>query len=278
MSGEFRKVSVFQEEILGFYKSNKRFLAWRETTSVYEVAVSEFMLQQTQVSRVQEKYVSFLQRFPSAQDLAGASQKDVLLAWQGLGYNRRALWLQGLASFLVTNPAPTYEELLSVKGVGSYTAAAICSFAYNQDIVVSDVNVSRVFTRFFGGDDKELLQEALPQGKSRDWYNALMDFGSLVCTKKRPSCSSCPLASSCYALKNDSFSEEKSSSQKRFVGSLRWHRGEILKALLKQPRTQEQLWYYLDEKYRDTALLSLALDQYVEEGFVRRDDGLFVVA
>ena len=278
MSEGFRKVSVFRSAILQFYQESARSLPWRDTSDVYEVAVSEFMLQQTQVSRVLEKYPLFLGRFPTAASLAQASQKEVLLAWQGLGYNRRALWLQGLASFLVDHPRPSYEELLSVKGVGFYTAAAICSFAYNEDVVVSDVNVSRVFKRFFGEDSEELLREALPSSCSRVWHNALMDFGSSICTKRSPSCESCPLVDSCYAYQNDTFSEEKSSSQPRFAGSVRWHRGQIIKAVLKKPRTQEQLWYFLDGSLRDKDKFLLALEQYVDEGFLREEKGLFVIA
>lgn len=277
MSDISRKISGFRAVILNFYQEHGRSLAWRQTSDVYEVAVSEFMLQQTQVSRVQDKYASFLSRFPTAHSLASASQKDVLVAWQGLGYNRRALWLQGLAQFLTSNPSPSYDELLSVKGVGPYTAAAICSFANNDDVAAIDVNISRIFDRYFNRSDKEFISQVLPASRSRDWHNALMDFGSLVCTKRSPSCDSCPLAQSCHAYQNNTFSKEKSSSQPRFEGSVRWHRGQVLKALLKNSRTKEQLWYFLDEKYRDHNKFETALEQYLDEEFIVEDNDLFVI-
>lgn len=277
MSGTTRKISRFQEAILKYFQDHKRDLAFRQTTNLYEVAVSEFMLQQTQVSRVITKYEEFLDQFPTPNDLASASQAKVLSAWQGLGYNRRALWLKGLAEFLVKNPTPCYDELLTVKGVGSYTAAAILSFSQNADIAAIDVNISRIFDRYFGGVSDEFISQSLPEGRSREWHNALMDFGSDICTKRSPSCTDCPLSADCYAYQNDTFSQEKTTTQKKFVGSVRWHRGQILKALLEKPRTKEQLWYVLDQKHRDKNKFDTAIAQYLQEEFLVHRSGLFEV-
>ena len=270
-----QKVSEFQRQVLQFYEQHGRDLAWRETTSVYAIAVSELMLQQTQVSRVVEKYEEFLRAFPTPQALADASFKQVLLLWQGLGYNRRARYAQNVASLLVEVPAPSYEQLLAVKGVGPYTAAAICVFAYNADRAAIDVNVRRVHKRFFGSEATDaFIASCVPSGRSRDWHNALMDFGSLVCTKKSPSCEQCPLNARCWALAEDAFSQESSASQPRFKGSVRWHRGQVLKKCLDQPRGKEALWSSLDEQLRDRSCFSQALSGLVSEGFVRIEDAV----
>ena len=278
MSGDHQKVFDFQDVILSFYKQHGRTLPWRRTTDPYKVGVSELMLQQTQVSRVVDKYEEFLAAFPTAQVLAEASFADVLALWQGLGYNRRAHYAQNLAQLLVENPSPGYDELLCVKGVGSYTAAAICVFAYNEDRAAVDVNVRRVHQRFFGaGVSDAFIASCVPQSRSRDWHNALMDFGSLVCTKKNPSCNECPLRKQCFAYTNDSFAREPMSTQPRFLGSVRWHRGQILKALLVSSLTQEALWACLEESIREKEKFSLAIAQLQRERFIVFDDPLFVI-
>lgn len=270
MSGEDQKVSEFQQTILSFYAVHGRELPWRETTEVYPILVSELMLQQTQVSRVVEKYTAFLEAFPTPKALLDASFTDVLGLWQGLGYNRRAQYVQNAAQLLVDTPAPGYEELLAVTGVGPYTAAAVCVFAYNEDRSAVDVNVRRVHKRFFGREvDDSFIARCVPTGRSREWHNALMDFGSLVCTKKAPGCSECLLAGSCEAYATGSFVDEPTSSQPRFVGSVRWHRGRVLAYALKQPVSEEELWGLLDERYRDKKKFLEALKQLRKEGFIQ---------
>ena len=268
MSEPDRKVSDFQRLILSFYDQRGRSLPWRETTDIYRITVSELMLQQTQVARVKEKYREFLASFPTPQALASASQRDVVARWQGLGYNRRALYVHNAAQLLLNNSDPSYEELLEVKGIGPYTAAAIRVFARNEERAAIDVNIRRVHERFFGEVSDAFIESCVPVGRSRDWHNALMDFGSLLCTKRAPSCEECPLASECFALRNDTFSAEVTSSQPRFEGSVRWHRGRVLKRCLEEPRTQEQLFELLDERYRDRKKLVVAIKQLREEGFI----------
>lgn len=261
----------FRQTILSFYESKGRDLPWRRTDSAYEVLVSEMMLQQTQVDRVIPKYLAFLERFPTPQALVEAPLAEVLRAWQGLGYNRRAKYVQNAARLFVDNPTPAYDDLLSVKGIGPYTAAAVCAFAYNQDVEVADVNVRRVFKRFFGRDD--VIEDALPSGRARDWYNALMDFGSSICTKKNPSCEACPLAEKCYALHHDTFGQEKTKSQKRFEGSIRWHRGQILKAVLEGPVQRDALYHSLDTQHKDREKFEQAAEQLLEEEFLHTAGG-----
>lgn len=204
----------FSEILLGWYSSHQRDLPWRKTVDPYHIVVSEFMLQQTQVSRVIEKYHQFLTLFPTIQSLAAASTADVIKAWSGLGYNRRALLLHRFAQEVVTrynNRIPSDpEQLLLLPGVGPYLKGSIASFAFNLPEPAVDVNVRRIFYRYFYGKDqgkpvgkKEeaqlslLVREHIPDNKSAEFHNALMDFGSLVCTRDAPTCVSCPLRSSC---------------------------------------------------------------------------------
>ncbi len=239
----------FQQTLLTWYHAHKRDLPWRKTTDPYAILVSEMMLQQTQVDRVIPKYQAFLSRFPTMNALANASVGDVLTAWSGLGFNRRALHLHAIAktiSYLPRIPS----ELQQLKGIGDYTSKAVASFAFNYHAAVVDINVKRVYHRLFLGnvwkDDKEtrgkftvLAQEMLPE-ESRTWNNAIMDFGALLCTATNPLCGSCPFSSSCKA-----FTVAKDPAkiviiaakpQPSFVGSRRYYRGQLLK-LLKEKKS-----------------------------------------
>lgn len=143
----------FQKKIYDYYKKEKRLLPWRTTTNPYKILVSELMLQQTQSVRVVEKYKQFIKTFPSAVSLSNASTKEVVSLWQGLGYNRRALYLYRTAQ-IVTNELKgkfphTVEDLQKLPGVGPYTAAAIMAFSYNQPTVVIETNIRAVFIHFF---------------------------------------------------------------------------------------------------------------------------------
>ncbi len=204
----------FSDLLLQWYSVNKRDLPWRKTTDPYSIVVSEFMLQQTQVSRVIEKYREFLTQFPTIQSLAAASSGEVIKAWSGLGYNRRALLLHRFAQEVVTQyngiiPSSPIELRL-LPGAGAYMAGSIASFAFNLPVPAVDVNVRRIFCRYFNGKDQgapldkreeeklfSLVKDHIPENRSADFHNALMDFASLVCTRDASHCSSCPLRSSC---------------------------------------------------------------------------------
>ncbi|MBI2103185.1 A/G-specific adenine glycosylase [Candidatus Woesearchaeota archaeon] len=207
-------MSILSTALLEWYSVNKRDLPWRRTTDPYHVVVSEFMLQQTQVSRVVEKYHEFFLLFPTIQSLAAASPAEVIKAWSGLGYNRRALLLHRFVREVVEKRGGVIpsvpEELILLPGVGSYMAGSIASFAFNLPEPAVDVNVRRIFYRYVHGKDQgkplgrkeeeqlwTLVRGNIPKLKSSDFHNALMDFGSLVCTRDSPSCASCPLRSSC---------------------------------------------------------------------------------
>src|SRR3989344_778504 len=205
---------IFSEKLLSWYSQHKRDLPWRTNHSPYYILVSEFMLQQTQVPRVVEKFKEFLGRFPTFQDLAKASTAEVIESWSGLGYNRRALLLHKFAQEVCEKHdgeiPQRKEQLQELPGIGPYTTGAILSFAYNLPEPAIDVNVRRIYLRFFQGKDQglpmgkkeeqelyQLAKRSIPENKSKDFHSALMDFGSSVCTRNNPSCNQCPLQKSC---------------------------------------------------------------------------------
>lgn len=207
----------FQTKILDWFRVNKRDLPWRRTKDPYKILVSEVMLQQTQVSRGLVKYPEFLKHFPTLKSLADAPAREVLLAWQGMGYNRRALNLQKSAQKVMREfggkfPS-TAEEIRSLPGVGVATTGSLLAFAFGRDVSSLDINIKRVLHRFFAGSEfpdwsmkeKELAalgNAVVPKGRGPDWSQALMDFGSVVCTARRPLCEACPLRTRCLAYPN----------------------------------------------------------------------------
>ncbi len=205
----------FSSTILAWYSQYKRILPWRDNPTPYHVLVSEIMLQQTQVSRVIIKFKEFLDKFPTLAHLAQASPAEVIRAWSGLGYNRRALLLRAFAAEVMENHhgkiPSSRAELLKLPGIGDYTAGALLSFAYNLPEPAIDVNVRRIYQRYFHGRDQGLplgkdeekklyglAASTIPFGKSAEFHNALMDFGSMVCTRDAPHCHKCPLRLSCH--------------------------------------------------------------------------------
>ncbi len=185
------KIKNFQKKIFTWWEINKRSLPWRETTDPYFIMISEVMLQQTQVNRTIDKYLEFINEFPTLEKLANAPVASVLKAWSGLGYNRRALWLHEAANQLtkLKEFPRTAEELLKIKGIGPYTSKSILIFAFNYDFATVDTNIRRILiTEKFATEkttEKDLFriaQELLPKGRARDWHNALMDYGSIVST------------------------------------------------------------------------------------------------
>ena len=182
---------VFQTKIMDWWKENARDLPWRRDPTPYNVLISEIMLQQTQVSRVVPKFMEFLEAFPTVESLANSEPKHLLQLWSGLGYNRRAIWLREAArQILEKGEFPqTIRELEQLKGVGPYTSRSILIFAFNKDLAAVDTNIRRVLIASGfakeGMSDKELQDVAdavLLTGRSRDWHNAMMDYGSQVMT------------------------------------------------------------------------------------------------
>ncbi|MDF1875884.1 A/G-specific adenine glycosylase [Sulfurimonas sp. SAG-AH-194-I05] len=200
-----KKLQTAQKSLLLWYSTDARSeLPWRKTSNIYHIYLSEIMLQQTQVSRVEATYYpQFLKRFPTLKSLAASSLEDVFSMWSGLGYYRRAKNLHATAQLVGSALPKTKEELLQLPGIGKYTASAICSFGYKQIVSVVDTNIARVLARFFAKVDakeKELwsLADAFLNIKSPTAHNlALMDLGAMVCLPKNPTCKVCPLHVEC---------------------------------------------------------------------------------
>ena len=210
-------MSKFADILIDWYAENKRDLPWRETKDPYRIWISEIILQQTRVAQGYDYYIRFMERFPDVFTLADADEDEVMKYWQGLGYYSRARNLHAAArSIREAGEFPkTYEGVLALKGVGEYTAAAICSFAYDIPRAVVDGNVYRVLSRWMGIDTPidtttgkklfaQLAQELMDEARPALYNQAIMDFGALQCTPASPDCLSCPLAETCLALANRS--------------------------------------------------------------------------
>jgi A/G-specific adenine glycosylase len=213
--------------VLDWYAVHGRDLPWRRTRDPYAILVSEVMLQQTQVERVRERWTAWLERWPTPQALADASRADVISAWQGLGYNRRAVNLHEAATALARDGVPQdVAGWRSLPGVGPYTAAAVCALALDHDIVPVDVNVQRIADRTGVG------AIVPPPGRGHDLTQALFDLGATVCLARIPRCGACPLADGCPSRGRR---YEPQRRQGRFEGSRRQARGRLLDRLREGP-------------------------------------------
>jgi A/G-specific adenine glycosylase len=249
-----------QHALLEWYERHGRTsLPWRVVRDPYYTLVSEFMLQQTQVDRVVPKFNAFIDRFPSLPALATASQADVLRLWQGLGYNTRAMRLHRVACAAVErfdgNLPHEREQLLSLSGVGPYTAAAIRAFAFDIDDAPIDTNIRRILHRLTAGLEHPpkanaaqldaAARDLVPRGKSHDWNSAMMDLGATLCTARAPKCLICPLREHCAAAPIDPAALElarkkaakKASAQNAipFQQTTRYARGRIIDRLRALP-------------------------------------------
>lgn len=204
-------MNILTKTLLDWYADNKRDLPWRDTADPYRIWISEIILQQTRVAQGYEYFLRFIRRFPDVAALASASEEEVLKYWQGLGYYSRARNLHAAARSMNGRFPETYREVRALKGVGDYTAAAICSIAYDMPYAVVDGNVYRVLSRYWGIDTPidsaegkklfaALADEMLDKSRPAAYNQAIMDFGAIQCTPQSPDCMSCPLAGSCTAL------------------------------------------------------------------------------
>jgi A/G-specific adenine glycosylase len=204
--------------LLAWFEDNGRDLPWRRTRDPYAILISEVMLQQTQVERVVPRYLAWLERWPSAASLAAAPVADVIRAWQGLGYNRRAVNLHRAAQKIAVAGWP--DDLTELPGVGRYTADAVARFAFGFPVLPVDTNVRRV-------------QERTGARFSPAAAHALMDLGATVCLARVPRCGSCPLASGCPSR---GLRYEPLRRQSRFEGSFRQRRARTLRLVAERPR------------------------------------------
>src|SRR4051794_24843839 len=182
------------------------------------------MLQQTQVARVAPRYLEWLSRWPDAAALARASRADVLAAWVGLGYNRRALALHSAAAVVARDGWPA--DLRALPGVGPYTAAAVASFAFGAQVAAVDTNVRRVAERIGRGSPSALL----PPGRAAEWNQAAMELGATVCTARAPRCDACPAAAWCASAGVPAAVAPRRGPSERFEDSNRWVRGRVVAA------------------------------------------------
>lgn len=209
-----KRTNTFQNKLLKWFRQNRRPLPWRENYEPYRVWISEIMLQQTQMDRGVEYFRRWMERFPDIASVAAAPEEDILKAWEGLGYYNRARNIQKAAQVIMEEHGGEFpsdpEAVHALPGVGRYTAGAICSIAFNLSVPAVDANVERVFARIYDldtpvkegetqafiWDTAELL---IPEGEARNFNQALMEFGALVCNRN-PRCSKCPVADDCEAL------------------------------------------------------------------------------
>jgi len=212
-----KRIREFRKMIFTWWKTHRRDLPWRRTHDPYKILVSEVMLQQTTVRRVLLKYKEFLLKFPDIRSLQKAPVADVLRAWSGMGYNRRALYLKKAAA--LGNIPKTEKELLKLPGVGKYTARAILIFAFKKDTAAVDTNIRQIITHFFFKDTpqkekiiQEVADQLVPVGKSWEWHQALMDFGAI-------------------ALKSRAKSRDPSKKSIPFKKTNRYFRGRIIDIL-----------------------------------------------
>ena len=212
----------FSTILIDWYLENKRELPWRNTTNPYHIWLSEIILQQTRVNQGLPYFESFTSNFPSINDLANATEDEVLKLWQGLGYYSRARNLHATAKFISANLngifPKQYDEIIKLKGIGPYTAAAIASFAYKEQVAVVDGNVFRVISRYFGIFDdvstsktrnvfQDLANELICKSNPDLFNQAIMDFGATQCTPKNPDCLNCVFQENCFAFRNQKTTE-----------------------------------------------------------------------
>ena len=222
--------------LLDWYARARRPLPWRSTRDPYALLVSEVMLQQTQAARVVPYYTAFLERFPDPAALAAAPSREVLAAWSGLGYNRRAPALQAAARIVAERGWPA--DLTQLPGVGPYTAAAVASFAWGAERPAVDVNARRVIERWDGRRHApRALQERaaalLPDGRAAAWNQAVMELGATVCTARVARCPACPVAAWCASAGRPAARPRSpGAARPRFHETDRYARGRIVAALL----------------------------------------------
>jgi len=240
------------QDLLAWAESVRADLPWRNTRDPWAILVSESMLQQTQVARVVPAYLAFLARFPTPAACAEAPVAEVVRAWEGLGYNRRALHLHRAAQAVVDEHGSRLpddlDSLLALPGVGAYTARAVLVFARGRDHGVVDTNAARVLARAMAGRRlgasaaQELADEVVPLGRGWAWNQAMLDLGSQVCIKRRPRCEVCPIVRSCAWARAGFAGVDPvdgtagvAGRQTSFVGSDRQGRGRLVQALRTGP-------------------------------------------
>lgn len=261
----------FQQQVWNFFQEHRRNFPWRQTTNLYQILVAEVMLQQTQTSRVVPFFDRFLQTLPTVESLAAVDTETLLKLWQGLGYNRRALFLRSTAQTIQSSfgrviPA-NLAQLQTLPGIGPNTAGAILAYAFNQPVIFLETNIRKAFIyHFFPNQPKVSDQEIRPlvaatmdKKNPREWYWALVDYGNWLGRTKT-------------VTNNRSRHYIKQST---FEGSARQLRSHLLRLILEQPRYQNDM---AADTSRSASELATALGELVAEGFVTNNQGLYTIA
>lgn len=264
-----KDIKKFEKLIWDYYQKEGRVFPWRKTTNPYRILVSEVMLQQTQTSRVIKKYREFLKRFPSLSSLVSAPLGEVIATWQGLGYNRRAMYLHKAAKTIqeiYNRKIPSdYEKLIQLPGIGQSTAGAVCAFAFNTSKPFIETNIRRAVIHFFFPkqkdiSDKKILQilnRVTPTKRAREWYWALMDYGAMLQKEEK---------------ENPNKRSKHYKKQSQFEGSRRQLRGKIIKELLNGGKTKKEL-----QKKFGASLISLGelIENMKKEGLIKEEKRKF---
>lgn len=273
-SGELdpQAVTSFQTLVYEHFRATSRPMAWRETSDPYRILVSEIMLQQTQVGRVKLKYAEFLNAFPSVHDVAAAPLSDVLLVWQGLGYNRRAIYLkrccEEVSSFYAGQFPDSVDEMQSLPGIGPYTARAVAAFAFGIAEPLIETNIRTVFIHFFfhgcenvdDGEIMPLVAATLDRSHPREWYYALMDYGVML-KQNHP---------------NPGRRSRHHVPQSRFEGSNRQLRSRILREIMKRSSASVEELVEIVAAGREAVLSNLEAMQ--REGFLVKQGHCYCIA
>jgi A/G-specific adenine glycosylase len=302
------ELAAIRAALLGWFAASGRDLPWRHTRDPYRIMVAEIMLQQTQVDRVLPKFRAFLEYYPTLEALASAPTADVIRAWAGLGYNRRAVNMQRTARAVLEDHGGQFPRdlatLLKLPGIGPYTAGAIACFAFEQDVGFMDTNIRRVIQRLFIGPEEggiaaeaELLalaRAAVPTGQGWAWNQAVMELGALICAAATPACWRCPVHNFCRAYTARRAADEQifsagqsSPAPKRqprvaerreapYTGSNRFYRGRTIEALRNLPPGQALALAELGGQVKsDFSADDLPWLQALVDGLAR--DGLLVL-
>lgn len=277
----------FSRNLLNWYKDHKRQMPWRGELDPYKIWISEIMLQQTRVDQATPYFRNFISLFPNVYDLAKADQQEVLKAWEGLGYYSRARNLHSAAKTVVNEydgkiPA-TYDEIIKLKGIGPYTAAAVTSIAFNKPNAVVDGNVIRVLTRYFGIEDdtrssktrnrvQDLANELIDEDHPGDFNQALMELGSIVCTPSSPSCDICPVQTNCVAsamAKTDTIPYKSPAKKKPHhtigVGIIEREDNKLLIALRPENAMLGGLWEFPGGKKKSHENIQQTVERELKE-------------
>ena len=263
-------ISEFRKTVWDHYRDNRRNFPWRKARDPYAIMVSEIMLQQTQADRVVPKYISFLHRFPTSRSLAGAKLSDVLSEWQGLGYNRRALYLKKTCEMIESefdgNTQKALKSETRLPGIGGYTRGAIRTFAFDEPHISIETNIRSAYIHHFFPRRKKVhdseivsyMRQSLDSENPREWYWALMDYGAYL---KR-------------TVGNPSRKSAHHAKQTEFEGSNRQLRSYILKELLRSPQTAGALHEKLGKPLID---IDRNLQTMTRENLVRDMGGVFSI-